>query len=104
MDRIRHGKRPLPSDEREEGGGGGGDQEDNNYNMFRNFSSSRAEHDASAMVSALAHVISSDCNQTDQSGAAGGVPEVSLPPGPGGSMHQKEVGQLAPEEQGIVSI
>lgn len=86
MDRW-HGKRALQPDEQER-----------KEEMHTRYTSSRAEQDASAMVSAFAHVISS--SSTDDGGGAvieADHPVVNLP----GSriIDKEEVGQPA-EEQG----
>ncbi|CAD5177627.1 unnamed protein product [Musa acuminata subsp. malaccensis] len=57
----RPGKRPLPPDELEK-------KEGDQQQAVSRFASSRADHDASAMVSALAHVISSSSSVVDTRG------------------------------------
>ena len=53
MDPIRHGKRPLPSDEPEKK-----EEEENIFSCY----SARSQHDMTAMVSALTQVITNTTN------------------------------------------
>ncbi|RRT36980.1 hypothetical protein B296_00041890 [Ensete ventricosum] len=57
----RPGKRPLPPDEPEQ-------KEGDQQQAVSHFAPSRADHDASAMVSALSHVISSTSSVLDTRG------------------------------------
>lgn len=65
MDR-RHGKRPLPPDEPEE--------KEGDQHVWSQYTSVRADQDASAMVSALSRVISSSSSVID---ASAGEPTVN---------------------------
>ncbi|ONK78276.1 uncharacterized protein A4U43_C02F16580 [Asparagus officinalis] len=60
-------KRPLPCDEQEE--------REENMSSFSRYSSSRAEQDASAMVSAFAHVISASSGEVEAENTAASLPE-----------------------------
>lgn len=95
MDR-RHGKRPLPPDEQEEKEG---------ERAFSQYSAERADQDTSAMVSALAHVISSSSPGVGV-GVGGGEPVEIRPElspamaGTGSGGMERELNQPS-QEQGM---
>lgn len=105
----RHGKRPLViSDEQEE-------KEEEEQQKLSRFSSARADQDASAMVSALAHVISSSQTaggiRSGEEGSSVGeevqattlpLPPSSLPVGTIVSHHMEPTQPL--EDQGMYML